>query len=216
MSLSITAWFCTYLRVRQDDDAEPPYDDDSAWLRVQYVGRLLSPLGVPVVRIGNIAEKTVNSNGDTLYQSFDKEWYYYFNRHPLRVLDTPDPAFDGTITIYSCISIFKTQFESVILYSGDRFASVPSYLELSTFLIGNGIRLTANNQLLVTPQLGCLPLPPDNIFFDTPTPEPELEDTASPPPSPPPMSPPPSPPPMPPPPSPPPMPPPTAPPLPPP
>lgn len=167
-------WLCTFLRVFRDDSAIPPYDEDDAWLNVAYVGRLLG--GVPVVRIGNIAKKAASRvTSDELYLSFDKEWYNYVNRHPVRVLDT---GIADTLTLYSCVSVFKTQFESVILYSETRTTDVPDAATFSAQLNADfGIVLAPINLLLPVPQDTCDPLPVDGTsLFE------EVEDEVPPPP----------------------------------
>ena len=170
-------WTCTFLRAQRISSAndgsngEPPYDDNRSWTKAIFQGRLLTPVGLPVTRVGNIAEKpniNFNKQGSgsnvPMYISFDKEWYYYYNRIPWRIVlsETTDPSTNNFIVVYSCYSIFRTQFESVIAYTKERDSTFPfgGLFGLESALAGIGIELAINNQLQVTVQNAFCPTLP--------------------------------------------------------
>ena len=191
-------WTCTFLRAQEissengGSNGQPPYDNNDSWTKMIFQGRLLTPVGLPVTRVGNVAGKsTINYNkqGNGLYISFDKEWYYYYNRIPWRIVlsETTDPSTNNFIVVYSCYSIFRTQFESVIAYTKERDSTFPfgGLFGLESALAGIGIELAINNQLQVTVQNAfcpTLPTPaPGPIVLESPPP-PGTPPSGSPPP----------------------------------
>ena len=112
---------------------------------MRFSGNLVTTIGLPVARRGNLALK---SGG--LWFSFDKLWFYYYNRIPYKIIDAEDsanPASNDWIVIYSCYNVFKTQFETVIVYTKERLTPFPygGLVGLNAELLGMGIILSPNN-----------------------------------------------------------------------
>jgi hypothetical protein len=145
------------LSINTGSNGIPPYNDFDDWLIANFAGTLTTVDGQVVTRRANIAKVKGGLGSDELRISFDKFWYDWYNRSPYTVIivQAELPQNNEYIVIYSCFSIFRTRFETVILYSATPDAAILSQAELEAMLLDMGISLFPNNALVISNQDGC-------------------------------------------------------------